>query len=303
MNPDVLIDGSGDSFNSPNINPQGKAEALALGITEVIIKAFPELQAVFDMFAKGNVAEARLAYFNTNYYKNLTGNAQSRQTKKNTQRGVYDQEFDAWKQGQKQRLIAKGFMWSPDIEALLETSYLKGDTDTQLEIMILNSGKMGSQIGGSALGTVNALKIYADDQGVGYILPKNYWDKVSNGILSGNLTSQSIEEELKGFAISAYPAYAKGIEAGRSFTMQTSAARQTVANLLEKDVDTITNNNPLFQKVTGYVNPKTGAFEIMPLWEVEKLVKSSDDWLYTKNAQATFDSLGRSVFRDWGLAY
>jgi hypothetical protein len=41
----------------------------------------------------------------------------------------------------------------------------------------------------------------------------------------------------------------------------------------------------------------------MPLWEVEKLVKSSDDWLYTKNAQATFDSLGRSVFRDWGLAY
>ena len=301
--PSTIIDGGGVAVNTPVVNETGKAEALALGITEVLIKAFPELKAVFDMFAKGNIAEARLAYFDTNYYKNLTTSAQKRLAQKATQKGVYDQEFDAWKQGQKRRLIAKGFMWSPDIEALLEVSYLKGDSDTQLEIMILNSGKMGSKIGGSTLGTVNALKTYADDQGIGYILPKNYWDKVSTGILSGNFTSESIEQELKEFAISAYPAYAKGIEAGRSFTMQTSAARQSIANILEKDVDTITNDNPLFKKVTGYVNPKTGAFEIMPLWEVEKLVKSSDDWLYTKNAQATFDSFGRSVFRDWGLAY
>lgn len=300
---DTLIDGSGDSFNSPTVNAQGKAEALALGITDILIKAFPELQAIFDMFALGNIAEARLAYFDSNYYKNLVGNAQLRQRKKATQPGVYTQEFDAWKQETKRKLIQKGFLWNSEIEALLEDSYLKGDTDTQVEIMILNSGKMGTKIGGSALGTVNALKDYADDQGVGYILPKNYWDKVSMGILDGTMTDETIQEELKGFAISAYPAYAKGIESGRSFTMQTSAARQTMANLLEKDVDTITNDNPLFQRVTGYVNPKTGAFEIMPLWEVEKLVKSSEDWLYTKNAQSTFDNLGRSVLKDWGLAY
>lgn len=282
---------------------KGKTEALALGITEVLIQTFPELQEVFDLFAADNIAEARLKYFNTDYFKNLTASSQSRKTKQQTQPGVYAQEFDAWKQAQRVRLISKGFMYTPEIEALLESSYLKGDTDLQVEMTILNSGKMGANIGGSSLGTVNALKAYAEDQGIGYILPKNYWDKVSIGVLGGTLTRESIEEELKGFAISAYPAYAKGIEAGRSFSMQTSAARQTVANLLEKDVDTITNDNPLFQKVTGYVNPKTGVFEIMPLWEVEKLVKSSDDWLYTKNAQATFDGLGRSVFRDWGLAY
>lgn len=284
-------------------NTAGKAAALALGITETIINAFPELKPIFDMFVKGDIAAARLAYFETDYFKNLTGNAQSRQTKQKTQPGVYAQEFDAWKQGQKQRLIAKGFMWNPEIEAMLEASYLRGDTDTQLEIAILNSGKMGSKIGGSTLGTVNALKSYADDQGVNNILPKSYWDKVSVGLLDGTLTDETIQEEIKGFAISAYPAYAKGIEAGRSFSLQTSAARQTMANLLEKDVDTITNDNPLFQKVTGYVNPKTGAFEVMPLWEVEKLVKSSDEWLYTKNAQATFDSLGRTVLQNMGLAF
>lgn len=284
-------------------NTDGKAAAFALGITETLIAAFPELGPIFEKFAAGNIAQARLDYFASNYYKNLTGNAQSRQAKKATQPGVYAQEFDDWKQTQKRRLTAKGFMITPEIEAMFEASYLKGDSDTQLEIAILNSGKMGTKIGGSALGTVNALKSYADDQGVNNILPKSYWDKVSMGLLDGTLTDETIQEEIKGFAISAYPAYAKGIEAGRSFSLQTSAARQTLANLLEKDVDTITNDNPLFKKVTGYVNPKTGAFEVMPLWEVEKLVKSSDEWLYTKNAQATFDSLGRTVLQNMGLAF
>jgi len=283
-------------------NKDGAAAALALGITEALIKAFPELQSIFDDFAKGNIAKARIDYFNTDYYKNLTGNSQSRRTKKVTAPGVYAQEFDAWKQEQKKRLINKGFMWSPDIEGLLEESYLKGDTDTQVEITILNSGKMGTKIGGSTLGTVNTLKTFADDQGVNTILPKNYWDKVSMGLLDGSLTDETIQEEIKGFAISAYPAYSKGIEAGRSFSLQTSALKQLIANTLEVDADTIDNNNPVFKQLVGYLNPKTQTPEIVPLWEAEKIIKSKDEWLYTKNARQTFDDLGLRVLKDMGLA-
>ena len=283
-------------------NKDGAAAALALGITEALIKAFPELQSIFDDFAKGNIAKARIDYFNTDYYKNLTGNSQSRRTKKATAPGVYAQEFDAWKQAQRVRLIDKGFMYTPEIETKLEESYLKGDTDQQVEITILNSGLMGSKIGGSALGTVNALKTFADDQGVNTILPKNYWDKIGIGILGGTLTNEMVEEEIKGFAISAYPAYSKGIEAGRSFGLQTSALKQLIANTLEVDADTIDNNNPVFKELVGYINPKTQTPEIIPLWEAEKITKSKDEWLFTKNAQRTFDDLGLRVLRDMGLA-
>ena len=283
-------------------NKDGTAAALALGITESLIKAFPELKGIFDDFAKGNIAKARIDYFNTDYYKNLTGNSQLRQAKKGTQPGVYAQEFDAWKQETKRKLIQKGFMWSPDIEALLEASYLKGDTDTQVEIMILNSGKMGIKIGGSTLGTVNSLKDFADDQGVNTILPKNYWDKISMGLLDGSLTDETVKEQIKGFAISAYPAYSKGIEAGRSFGLQTSALKQLIANTLEVDADTIDNNHPVFKELVGYINPKTQTPEIIPLWEAEKITKSKDEWLFTKNAQRTFDDLGLRVLRDMGLA-
>jgi len=302
MKPDILIDGAGDSTMGTSSESAGVAEALAMGITEALIKAFPELQAVFDEFARGNIAKARMDYFNTNYYKNLTSTSQSRKAKQATQRGVYDQEFDAWKQGQIVRLAQKGIRMTPDIESMLEGSYLAGDTDLQLDIKILDSGKYGA-IGGSTLGLVNTLKNQAYDQGVDNVLGVDYWKKVSAGLFAGTMTQADVEEDIKNTAISAYPAYAKGIQAGRSFNLQTSAARQMLANTLEKDVDTIGNDNPLFQKVAGYVNPKTGAFEIMPLWEVEKLAKSSEDWLYTKNAQSTFDSLTRNVFQSWGLAF
>jgi len=283
------------------LEKEGTAAALALGITEAVLKAFPSLQTVFDEFIKGNIAAARMLYFNTDYYKNLTQTAQSRQTKKATAEGVYTQEYDAWKQGQKVRLTQKGFVITPEIEKLFEDSYLKGDSDLQLEIVILNSGKMGSAIGGSTLGSVNSLKEYAYDQGVNNLLPKNYWDKISTGLLSGTITSESIEEELKGFAISAYPAYAKGIESGRSFNLQTSASRQIIANYLEKDADTIGNDNLVFKKLTGYVNPKTQMPEIMPLWEQEKAVKSEDEWLFTKNAKSALDSAGLRVLRTMKL--
>lgn len=310
--PSVLIDGGG-----PEVDPVaaaaaekaaaekaalGKAEALALGITETILAAFPELKPIFADFVAGNIGKARLDYFNTNYYKNLTNVAQKRQTQQKTQPGVYAQDYDAWKQTLKVKLINKGFLWNSEIEAMLEPLYLKGDSETQIEIAILNSGKMGKSIGGSALGVVNALRQEANDQGVNRILPASYWDKVGMGILSGTLTEETIAEEIKGFAMSAYPAYAKGIQEGRSFGLQTSASRQLIANLLEVDVDTVTNDNSVFKQIVGYLNPKTQTPEIMPLWDQERFIKSTDQWQYTKNARDTYDSLGLKVLRDWGLA-
>jgi hypothetical protein len=179
--------------------------------------------------------------------------------------------------------------------------YDKGYSDNQIDVAILDSGKVGT-IGGSVLGVVNTLKDYAYDQGVNNILPKNYWDKISSGLFAGTMTEEDVQQEVKQFAISAYPAYAKGIESGKSFYLQTSALRQTVANLLELDADTIGNDNPMFKQLVGYVNPKTQTPEAIPLWEAEKIVKSSDEWLYTKNARDTLDTLSLKVLRDWGLA-
>lgn len=285
----------------PPDTTDGAAAALAFGLTEALIDAFPELKPIYDLFVAKKFADARLAYYDSNYYKNLTVSSADRKKKKATQPGVYAQEFDAWKQATKVRLTSKGVKVTADIEKLLEGYYDEGYSDLQIDLKILDSGKLGT-IGGSVLGLVNQLKDAAFDQGVNNILNKSYWEKVSTGLFSGTLTPADVEEELKNFAVSAFPAYAKGIEAGRSFNLQTSALRQTVANLLEVDVDTIGNDNPVFKELVGYVNPKTQTPEAIPLWEAEKMVKGKEQWLYTKNAQQTFDDLGLRIFRDMGLA-
>lgn len=299
MNPGNVIDG-GDGINTEP-NAAGVAEALAMGITEALIKAFPELQAVFNEFAKGNLAKARMDYFNTKYYKDLIDTSATRKTNRETRPGVYAQEFDAWKQQQIVRLAGKGIRVTPDIEGLLETSYLSGDTDLQLDIKILDSGKFGS-IGGSTLGAINGLKDYAYEQGVNNLLNASYWDKISSQLFAGTITGNDIQKEIDNIAMSAYPAYSKGIAAGRSFNMQTSANRQLVSNFLEVDIDTVGNDHPVFKQTVNWINPKTNMPEIMPLWEAEKLVKSTDQWLYTKNARETFDGLGLRVLRDMRLA-
>lgn len=300
----VLVD-KGDVSATPvvdeSIDNPGLAEALALGITDALIKAFPELGPIRDLFVARRYGDARLAYYNSDYYKNLTGLASDRQKKKAVQPGVYAQELDAWKQGQIVRLAGKGVKMTPDIDKMLSDFYDKGYNDYQVDINILNSGKLGP-IGGSVLGKINTLKDYAYDQGVNDVLGKDYWTKKSESLFAGTLTNEDIEEEIKGYAASAFPAYAEGINAGRSFNLQTSALRQMIANTLEIDVDTIGNNNPIFKELVGYTNPQTKKPEIVPLWEAEKIVKSKNEWNYTKNARDTYDSLGLKVLRDWGLA-
>lgn len=281
---------------------KGAAEALAFGLTESLIAAFPELQQVYNLFVAEKYADARIAFYGTNYYKNLTDAAQTRQTNKASRPGIYAQELDAWRQAQKVRLANKGVKVTPDMEALLEQSYLKGDTDLQLDVRILDSGKVGT-IGGTTLGLVGQLKNQAFEQGVNTLLNGEYWNKISQGLFAGTITTADVEEQIKNTAISAYPAYAAGIQAGRSFNLQTSAIRQTVANLLEMDPDTIGNDNPVFKQLVNYVNPASKKPEQIPLWEAEKIVKKRDEWMYTKNARDTFDSLSRAVLRDMGVAY
>ena len=286
----------------PGTTGKGAAEALAFGLTESLIAAFPELQEVYNLFVAEKYADARLKYFASNYYKNLGSTASTRQTNKATRPGVYAQELDAWKQAQRVRLTAKGIPITPDIDAMLEESYLKGDTDLQLDLRVINSGKVGT-IGGTTLGQIGSLKNAAYEQGVNDLLGADYWSKVSQGLFTGSMTAQDVEEQIKNMAISAYPAYAEGIKAGRSFNMQTSALRQSVANILEIDPDAVTNNNPAFKQLVNYVNPTTQKPEQIPLWEAEKVLKKRDEWLYTKNALATFDSLRRAALRDMGVVY
>ena len=277
----------------------GKAEALAFGLTDSLIKAFPELQEVYDLFVAKDYTEARLKYFATNYFKNITETGKNRQGLKATARGQYDQLLDAYRIGQRKRLTSKGInLDDATFNQLTEQGFDSGLDENQLDIKILNSGKLGT-IGGTTLGAVNVLKTYADDYGVNQLLNKSWWDQKSIDLFAGKTTDDDIEQEIRNMSASAYAAYAPGIMAGRSLASQTSALKQSYATLYGVDPDTVQWSNPTFMKLTQYVDPKTKQPVPIPLWEAEKIMKSQDDYLYTKNAQDSFNEIGASILRDW----
>jgi hypothetical protein len=280
---------------------EGAAAALAYGITESLIAAFPELRPIYEKFLAKDYAGARLDYFASKYYQNLTDAAKTRQGLKATARGQYDQQLEAYRLNQRKRLTGKGInLDNESFNLFTETAFDSGLDENQLDIRILNSGKFGP-IGGSTLGLVNTLKAYADDYGVNNLLNQSFWDQKSTDLFAGRITEDDLEQEIRNLSASAYAAYAPGIMAGRTLASQTSAIKQTYANLYGLDPDAVSYSAPNFMKLLQYVDPKTKQPAPIPLWEAEKIIKSQDDWLYSKPAQDQFNQVGVGILKEWKL--
>ena len=267
----------------------------AFGITADLIKQFPELQKVFDLWKAGNTTDAELEYYKTGYYRNLTSNAQTRQKKRASQPGVYAQELDAYKIEQKKRLTAKGVSVS---DAVLEEAYLKGLTDTQLDLNALLAAK-GKPIGGSTLGSVQSLKEYADSYGMTY--SQKSLDTWSQGIFAGTTTSEDIQAQIRKDSASAFPVYADQISKGTTVEALTSAYKSSMANILEIDPDTISFNDPTLRRAIQYIGAD-GKPTVKPIWQFETELRQDPRWEKTDNARQTVDSLSLKVLRDLGLA-
>jgi len=267
----------------------------AFGITADLIKQFPELKKVFDLWKAGNTTDAELEYYKTTYYKNLTSNAQTRQKKKASQPGVYAQELEAYKLEQKKRLTARGITVS---DATLEDAYLKGLSDTQVDLNALIAAK-GKPIGGSTLGSVQSLKEYADAFGMSY--SQKSLDAWSQGIFSGTTTADDIQAQIRRDASSAFPVYADQINKGTSVEALTSAYKSSMANILEIDADSITFNDPTLRRALQYIGPD-GKPAVKPIWQFETELRQDPRWEKTDGARKTVDSLSLKVLRDLGLA-
>ena len=122
-----------DSQNAARLLAEGKyvggeSDAVnAYGLTLDLLKLFPELQDTYDAFIRGDKTGAQLAYYKTNYYKNITDLGQTRAKNKASRPGVYAQEFEAYSVAQRARLSVAGIA---DVSnETLETAYLSGWTD------------------------------------------------------------------------------------------------------------------------------------------------------------------------------
>lgn len=270
----------------------------AYGITGDLIKAFPELQKVYDLYKAGDTTQAELEYYKTSYYRNLTTTSKNRAQQKASQPGVYSQGLNTFKVEQRKRLISKGInLDEATFNTVMQDAYDKGLDDNQIDLQALT--KFKGTVGGSTLGTVQTLEEYAKSFGMSYSATTlNSW---SQGIFAGTNTTSDIQEKIRRDAASAYPVFADDINKGTSVDALASAYKSSMASILEIDADTISYNDPTFRRALQYVGPD-GKPAIKPIWQFEAELRQDPRWDLTDNARATVDSLSLKVLRDFGQA-
>lgn len=270
----------------------------AYGITADLIKAFPELQKVFDLYVAGDLTQAELEYYKTGYYRGLTTTSKTRAGQKASQPGVYTQGLEAFKVEQRKRLIGKGInLDETTFNSVIQDAYDKGLDDAQIDLQAL--GKFKGTIGGDTLGKVQTLEEYADTFGMSY--SKATLDSWSQGIFSGTNTLADIQEKIRRDSASAYPIFADDINKGTSVDALASAYKSSMANILEIDADTISWTDPTFRRALQYVGAD-GKPALKPIWQFEAELRQDPRWDLTDNARATADSLSLKVLRDMGVA-
>lgn len=275
----------------------GTDEALAFGLTKALIEKFPELQRVYDLFVAGNLTDAKLAYYETDYYKNLGTAAKNRATAKATQPGVYAQELEKFILQEKKRLIGRGIkLDDAALTAVLTEAFDQGLSDDQIDLKVLTKTK--SPFGGDTLESVQSLNQYANAFGITY--GQKDIDQWSRDIFAGLTTVADVQAKIRMDSASAFPAYAGQIEKGISLEALASAYKSSMANILERDPDTISFEDPYLRRALQYT--QDGKPAIKPLWEFEKELRSTPEWEYTNNARDVIDSLSLKVLRDWGFA-
>lgn len=272
--------------------------ATAYGITADLIRAFPELQKVYDLYKAGDTTQAELEYYKTNYYRNLTTTSKNRAQQKASQPGVYNQGLETFKLEQRRRLITKGInLDEATFNSIMQSAYDKGLDDNQIDLQALS--KFKGTIGGETLGRVQSLEEYAKSFGMSYSpTTLNSW---SQGIVSGTNTIFDIQEKIRRDSASAYPVFADDINKGTSVDALASAYKNSMATILEIDADTISYNDPTFRKALQYVGPD-GKPAVKPIWQFEAELRQDPRWDLTDNARATVDSLSLKVLRDFGVA-
>lgn len=280
---------------------EGVQTAISYGISEALLAAYPELKAVYGFFKAGNTGKALEELYKTPYYQNLSPLVKKRKKEQFEQPGVYKDSLDKYKVSARKRLVDAGVKLSmTDFDALAIQAYERGLDDNQFDELIKFSGKI-TGFGGNIIGDTASLKSYANSFGVGKYLGQAYWDQKSRDLFTGTVTTDDIQAEIRATSASAFPSYSDQINNGISVDSIASAYKGAMANILERDADSITYEDPTLRSALQFVGPD-GKPSVKPLWQFEKDLRSKPEWEYTNNARNSIDSLSLKVLRDMGLA-
>lgn len=281
---------------------EAEASGKAFGFMKAFLDKFPndtKLQEAWALLLENDIAGAKLAFQASDYYKNTLPTSDTRFKRKLNQPGVYAQELNVFIDEQVRRLIGAGItldVKDKKVRDWLESSYLSGETDNQIDIKAL-AFSQGKPIGGTVGASIADLRSYARAFGLQYTdADYNRW---SQDVFAGKTTAFDIQSKIRQDSASAFPVYSEQILNGITVDSIGSAYKSSMANILELDADAVGWTDPLLRKALQYT--EDGKAAIMPLWKFEEELRRDPRWQYTNNARESVYNAVWNVGTEFGV--
>jgi hypothetical protein len=267
------------------------------------------LKLAYEAYVAKNKAKFIAFVKASKFYQDYNSTARQRAISEKEQPGVWKQDKDKYVEEQKQRIIAAlgPSAWNATIQKQVEDAYSLGFSNTARDNNILDklvaSAINFKKVGGAGVTSINDLKAFADSYGVSQLLDNKYWDGQSQRLFLGETTAADIQEDIKTKAISAFPAFAAGFQAGKSLDIQAGWIKSLVAKNTGVDPNSLRWDDPSVAPWLGYRDPKTGQYVVPSLEEVQvgTRTKYFDAFANTPEGTAYLDGLTVKALQDMGL--
>lgn len=256
-----------------------------------------DLNDAWLAYTQGRIDDMYAAIYRSEFYTNNTQIARNRQAAKQRQEGAYKQELDSWKISTRKRLTKTGVKITPGIEAQLETAYLMGMDENQVDALLSGKGLIGG-LGGETGGQISTLKSYARNFGVDGYYNQAYWDEKSKALFDETTTPEDIQAEIRSLSASMFPSFADDINAGRSLEASASYVTAILSQRLGRPV---TISSPEAKQFLQWTNPQTNKMEKAPGWYIERESWKLPGADKTNEAIAKADNVALRVLQDMGL--
>lgn len=175
------------------------------------------------------------------------------------------------------------------------TNFVKGIFVKKFEELV--------ELGGTAGDDQDKVRAYAADMGIN--LNDNQTAAYARRIALGEITLDGIEDEIRAQAIKLYPGLKKSLDAGVTVKEVADIYINQTARLLEINPERISLTDTkgpgkFVSQALNYMGAD-GMPSQMPLYEFNRLLRSSEDWQFTENARDTYMDFGLRLAQKMGF--
>jgi hypothetical protein len=154
--------------------------------------------------------------------------------------------------------------------------------------------------GGAAFGSIDALKTYAQDMGMGNTYSDNWYSDAANSINdpSKQVDLNAYKKQILDHAMSTYGGYGDLLSKGMTVRQIADPYVQVMAKTLEIDPATIDySKDKTIQQALG----AGGNAQPIPMWQYQQQLRQDPRWGKTDNAREEVNGIAHGILRDFGV--